>query len=189
MNLRVFSLSLLLCALGGFLRAASLPIVDLSQDTARHVIIAQGTEKVYQGHPTTLLMPDGKTMFCVWTHGHGGTAGPLKRIWDGTETRAGKKVGRYNLDVPSTPEVILSVAKKKERFDRYANPDLAISDGLVVTPSTMPNSARVRISATSAVSTKNFMNSNPAWRKSRLWRGMAPRAAKRKPSLREWAIP
>ncbi|MCA1962477.1 MAG: hypothetical protein LDL31_00870 [Prosthecobacter sp.] len=67
-------------------RAGSLPVVDLSQDTARHVIIAQGTEKFYQGHPTTLLMPDGKTMFCVWTHGHGGTVGPLKRSEDGGKT-------------------------------------------------------------------------------------------------------
>jgi hypothetical protein len=65
---------------------AQVPVVDLSQDTARHVIISQGTEKVYQGHPTTLLMPDGKTMFCVWTHGHGGTAGPLKRSDDGGKT-------------------------------------------------------------------------------------------------------
>ncbi|MBL9117139.1 MAG: FAD-dependent oxidoreductase [Verrucomicrobiaceae bacterium] len=65
---------------------AQIPVVDLSKDTERHVIIAQGTEKVYQGHPTTLLMPDGKTMFCVWTHGHGGTAGPLKRSEDGGKT-------------------------------------------------------------------------------------------------------
>lgn len=65
---------------------AALPIVDLSQDTRRHVIISQGTADVYQGHPTTLLMPDGKTMFCVWTHGHGGTAGPLKRSDDGGKT-------------------------------------------------------------------------------------------------------
>ena len=65
---------------------AQVPVVDLSQDTARHVIISQGTEEVYQGHPTTLLMPDGKTMFCVWTHGHGGTAGPLKRSDDGGKT-------------------------------------------------------------------------------------------------------
>ncbi len=72
--------------LTGILQAASIPVVDLSQDTQRHVIIAQGTEKVYQGHPTTLLMPDGKTMFCVWTHGHGGTAGPLKRSDDGGKT-------------------------------------------------------------------------------------------------------
>ena len=86
MNPRVFSLSVLLCALGGFLRAASLPVVDLSQDTARHVIIGQGTEAVYQGHPTTLLLPDGKTMFCVWTQGHGGPCGPMKRSDDGGKT-------------------------------------------------------------------------------------------------------
>lgn len=66
--------------------AEPLPVVDLSQNTQRHVIIAQGTEKIYQGHPTTVLMPDGKTMFCVWTHGHGGTAGPLKRSDDGGKT-------------------------------------------------------------------------------------------------------
>ena len=36
-------------------------------------------------------------------------------------------------------------------------PDLAIRLGLVVTPSTRPVSASERISATSAVSTKNFM--------------------------------
>jgi hypothetical protein len=86
MNRVLFSVSVLLCAHGGFLQAASLPVVDLSQNTTRHVIIAQGSEKVYQGHPTTLLMPDGKTMFCVWTHGHGGTAGPMKRSDDGGKT-------------------------------------------------------------------------------------------------------
>jgi hypothetical protein len=66
--------------------AEPLPVVDLSQDTTHQVVIAQGTEEVYQGHPTTLLLPDGKTMFCVWTQGHGGTAGPLKRSDDGGKT-------------------------------------------------------------------------------------------------------
>jgi hypothetical protein len=63
-----------------------LPTVDLSEDTARHVVVAQGTEQVYQGHPTTLLMPDGKTMFCVWTYNHGGPCGPMKRSDDGGRT-------------------------------------------------------------------------------------------------------
>lgn len=60
-----------------------LPVVDLSGDTSRHVVIAAGTEAVYQGHPTTLLMPDGKTMFAVWCIEHGGFAGPMACSADG----------------------------------------------------------------------------------------------------------
>ena len=44
-----------------------LPILDLSGDVQRQVVIAQGTAEIYQGHPTTLLMPDGKTIFAVWS--------------------------------------------------------------------------------------------------------------------------
>lgn len=61
----------------------SLPLVDISQDTKRHVIVAAGTEEVYQGHPTTVLMPDGRTMFAVWSINHGGPAGPMARSDDG----------------------------------------------------------------------------------------------------------
>lgn len=63
-----------------------IPAVDLSADDARHVVIAQGTPTIYQGHPTTLLMPDGKTIFAVWTLGHGGVCGPMKRSDDGGKT-------------------------------------------------------------------------------------------------------
>lgn len=66
--------------------AAQPPTLDLSEDTARQVVIAQGTAEEYQGHPTTLLLPDGKTMLCVWTHGHGGGCGPMKRSEDGGKT-------------------------------------------------------------------------------------------------------
>lgn len=59
------------------------PVVDLSDDTSRQVIVAQGTPEIYQGHPTTVLLPDGKTMYCVWTYGHGGGCGPMKRSDDG----------------------------------------------------------------------------------------------------------
>ncbi|WP_353130653.1 sialidase family protein [Parapedobacter pyrenivorans] len=61
----------------------SLVTIDLSADTARQVIVAQGTPEVYQGHPTTVLLPDGKTMYCVWTYNHGGVCGPMKRSDDG----------------------------------------------------------------------------------------------------------
>ena len=59
-----------------------LGFVDLSGDNARQVLIAAGTETTYQGHPTTLLLPDGKTLFCVWSINHGGSAGPMARSDD-----------------------------------------------------------------------------------------------------------
>lgn len=63
--------------------AAAPPLVDLSHDTARHVVVAQGTAEIYHAHPTTLLLPDGNTMFAAWCLGHGGACGPLKRSDDG----------------------------------------------------------------------------------------------------------
>ena len=67
----------------GLAQAAELPVVDLSADATRQVVVAQGTEKIYQGHPTTVLLPDGKTIYAVWTLGHGGSAGPMARSEDG----------------------------------------------------------------------------------------------------------
>lgn len=64
----------------------SLPVVDISTETRRHVVVARGTEAIYQGHPTTLLMPDGRTLFCVWTYEHGGHCGPMARSEDGGRT-------------------------------------------------------------------------------------------------------
>jgi len=61
----------------------SIPVIDLSSETKRHVIVAAGTSTSYKGHPTTLLMPDGKTMFCVYPLGHGGPNAVLRRSDDG----------------------------------------------------------------------------------------------------------
>ncbi len=58
------------------------PVVDLSQEPERRVIIAQGTPKSYKGHPTTLLLPDNKTMFCVYPLGHGRPGAVLRRSDD-----------------------------------------------------------------------------------------------------------
>lgn len=65
------------------LRQPRCPSIDLSGATHRHVIVARGTPERYQGHPTTLLMPDGRTVFCAWTEGHGGPCGPMARSGDG----------------------------------------------------------------------------------------------------------
>ena len=95
MSARILSTCVLLAAIGTHGAAAqpfpasrkiTIPTIDISGETARHVVIAEGTEETYHGHPTTLLLPDGKTMFCVWTYGHGGPCGPMKRSDDGGRT-------------------------------------------------------------------------------------------------------
>jgi hypothetical protein len=70
----------------GALPAFPLSTVDLSSDSARQTVVEPGTATLYQGHPTTLLLPNGKTIYCAWTHGHGGFCGPLKRSDDGGRT-------------------------------------------------------------------------------------------------------
>lgn len=63
-----------------------LPLADISGWKRRQTVIAAGTTNVYQGHPTTVLMPDGKTLFAVWTLEHGGACGPAARSDDGGRT-------------------------------------------------------------------------------------------------------
>lgn len=58
------------------------PVIDLSKDASRRVVIAQGTPTAYKGHPTTLLLPDNKTMFCVYPLGHGRPSAVLRRSDD-----------------------------------------------------------------------------------------------------------
>jgi hypothetical protein len=65
---------------------AKLPVVDLSQDAARQTVVAAGETNVYQGHPTTVLLPNGKTIFAVWSINHGGGCGPMARSDDGGRT-------------------------------------------------------------------------------------------------------
>ena len=55
--------------------AANVKTVDLSGDATRQIVVAAGTEAVYNGHPTTAMLEDGRTIFCVWPTGHGGYAG------------------------------------------------------------------------------------------------------------------
>jgi hypothetical protein len=62
-----------------------LPIVDLSAETNRHVVIAAGTKNVYQGHPTTVMTEDGRVI-AVWCTPHGGWCGPAAETADGGKT-------------------------------------------------------------------------------------------------------
>ena len=80
--LRLFTTLLAFSPLATLAEKLNLPLLDISRDLTRQTVIASGTKETYQGHPTTLLMPDGKTIFCVWSVGHGGPAGQMARSDD-----------------------------------------------------------------------------------------------------------
>lgn len=63
-------------------RGYSIPLIDLSAETQRQVIVDREAGQ-YLGHPTTVLLEDGKTILCVYPKGHG--KGPIvyKRSTDG----------------------------------------------------------------------------------------------------------
>lgn len=65
--------------------ARNFPVVDLSKDRSHDVVLAKGSQDLYQGHPTAVQLPDGR-LIAVWTVGHGGTAGPAAESCDGGKT-------------------------------------------------------------------------------------------------------
>lgn len=67
-----------------FIRSG-LPIVDLDQWTEAQVVVDKEKGK-YLGHPTTLLLKDGKTILCVYPKGHGSGEIILKKSTDGGKT-------------------------------------------------------------------------------------------------------
>lgn len=65
--------------------AAGLPLVDLAADTARQTVVDREPGQ-YLGHPTTVLLEDGRTILAVYPKGHGRGAIVLKRSQDGGRT-------------------------------------------------------------------------------------------------------
>jgi len=59
--------------------------IDLANDTKRQITIDK-EEGQYLGHPTTVLLEDGKTILCVYPKGHGKGQLVLKRSVDGGKT-------------------------------------------------------------------------------------------------------
>lgn len=64
---------------------ATLERIDLDGDTTRQVIVDREPGQ-YLGHPTTVLLEDGRTILAVYPKGHGRGAIMLKRSEDGGKT-------------------------------------------------------------------------------------------------------
>lgn len=56
----------------------AIKMVDLIGKTDISVV-ARGGKSIYNAHPTTVLLDDQKTLYCVWNIGHGGNASPLAK--------------------------------------------------------------------------------------------------------------
>jgi hypothetical protein len=74
----------------GCVRAAqdaylSIPLIDLDERTDMQVVVDEEPGQ-YLGHPTTVLLEDGKTIYCVYPKGHGKGAIVMKRSDDGGRT-------------------------------------------------------------------------------------------------------
>lgn len=63
----------------------SIPIIDLNEETTRQVVVDR-EEGQYLGHPTTVLLEDGKTILIVYPKGHGRGEIVYKRSTDGGVT-------------------------------------------------------------------------------------------------------
>ncbi|HND56472.1 MAG TPA: sialidase family protein, partial [Pirellulaceae bacterium] len=70
-------------------RGYSIPLIDLAGETQRQVVVDR-EEKQYLGHPTTLLLEDGRTMLIVYPKGHGKGAIQYQRSPDGGKTWSGR---------------------------------------------------------------------------------------------------
>ena len=74
---------------GSVARGYSIPLIDLAADTARQVVVDREPGR-YLGHPTTVLLEDGRIMIAVYPKGHGRGPIVMKRSADGGLTWSGR---------------------------------------------------------------------------------------------------
>ena len=63
-------------------RGFSIPLIDLADQEHRQIVVDREPGQ-YLGHPTTVLLEDGRTIIAVYPKGHGRGAIVLKRSIDG----------------------------------------------------------------------------------------------------------
>jgi hypothetical protein len=97
-------------------RGYSIPIIDLSHETARQILVDREPGQ-YLGHPTTVLLEDGQTMIAVYPKGHGKGAVVMKRSPDGGLTWSGRlptpKSWETSLETPTIHRVVDRKGKKR----------------------------------------------------------------------------
>ncbi|MBI4625766.1 MAG: exo-alpha-sialidase [Verrucomicrobia bacterium] len=94
----------------------TIPTVDISAEKHRQVIVDREAGQ-YLGHPTTVLLEDGRTMLIVYPKGHGRGAIVYKRSPDGGTTWSARlptpESWVTSLEVPTLHRVVDAAGKKR----------------------------------------------------------------------------
>lgn len=110
--LRAVAVSCLLAAVA----RAEIPLVDLARDPAGRVVVDREPGQ-YLGHPTTVLLEDGRTVLCVYPQGHGKGPIQLKRSADGGRTWSARLPVPDNwatsLETPTLHRVVDAAGKRR----------------------------------------------------------------------------
>ncbi len=95
---------------------AELPLVDLAEDSAGRVVVDREAGQ-YLGHPTTVLLEDGRTILCAYPQGHGKGPIQLPRSTDGGRTWSGRLPVPANwstsLETPTIHRVVDAAGRKR----------------------------------------------------------------------------
>lgn len=90
--------------------------IDLDQDPKRQTVVEKKPGQ-YLGHPTTVLLEDGKTILCVYPEGHGRGGIVLKRSTDGGVTWSDRlpvpENWKTSLETPTIHRVVDASGKKR----------------------------------------------------------------------------
>ena len=93
-----------------------IPLIDLSAEKDRQFLVDRESGQ-YLGHPTTVLLEDGKTILCVYPKGHGRGPIVLKKSTDGGRTWGDRLPVPENwstsLETPTIHRVIEPITGKK----------------------------------------------------------------------------
>ncbi len=97
-------------------RGYHIPLIDLSAETGRQTIVDKEPNQ-YLGHPTTVLLEDGRTIICVYPKGHGSGGIVMKRSEDGGRTWSQRLLTpeswKTSREVPTIHRVVDAQGKKR----------------------------------------------------------------------------